>query len=158
MDMVGLITLLLSIGTFIFIVFEFRRKRSIEKIEFFLKFRIRLKEDESLVKITKFITNCELDPKQSEKIPPEITAFEFYYFLGFIEELSFVHKHNIVTLDMIDDMFGFYILAIAENTNMWNKFDEDPTHTGWKNFHDLANKIKTRREQKLADVHKSHSQ
>lgn len=44
---------------------------------------------------------------------------------------------------------GIDILAIAENNYMWKKFDEDPTHYGWKNFNDLAKKIKTRRDQNI---------
>lgn len=123
-----------SVGAFL-AYREFKKSKKLNEIDKFIKYREKLKTDESLKKIVTHIQNWQNNPEQKSQIPKEITLFDFYYFLGFYEELYILIQNSHLDKRYTKDMFAFYAFQIADNQYYWEQFNENyHTDGDWKNF------------------------
>jgi len=102
----------------------------------FIKYREKLKENESIRKIVCHVQDWQSNNNLQNQIEERcITKSDFYYFLGFYEEIEFLRKGRFITNKMAKDMFAFYAIEISKNKYYWEYFDEDfENDKDWENF------------------------
>lgn len=115
--------------------FEYKKSKKINAIDKFILYREKLKTNESLKRIVIHIQKWQHDVNLKSDIPEDISLFDFYYFLGYYEEIYIVTKNSYLKKDIVKDMFGFYAIEIADNCHYWEKFGEDyRKDNSWKLF------------------------
>lgn len=123
-----------AIGAF-FVWFEFKKKNDLNAIDKFISYRNRLKDNPSLCKIIVHIQEWQSNDELKFLIPNNITLFDFYYFLGFYEEIYILIKNKQLDKQMAKDMFAFYAIEIADNCFYWKHFKENyQNDNDWGNF------------------------
>lgn len=130
-----IIGLLVAIAGGIVAFFEYKKSKKINAIDKFISYREKLKTNESLKKIVTHIQKWQNDVNVKSQIPEDISLFDFYYFLGYYEEIYIVTKSSYLKKDIVKNMFRFYAIEIADNCHYWEKFGEDyRKDDSWKLF------------------------
>lgn len=125
-------------------VYQYRRTRQLDVFNKFITYREKLKDNESIARIVRHIQDCESDSSLRNKILERgITKFDFYYFLGFFEEISILYKSNLIKKNIAKEMFSYYALKVSDNEYYWSIFDEDyKTDDNWVNFRYFVNEMR----------------
>lgn len=114
---------------------EFKKNKNLNEIDKFISYREKLKKDDSLSKIVKHIQHWQHKEELKNSIPPEISLFDFYNFIGFFEEINILINQNHIDKQIAKEMFAFYAVEIADNNYYWSHFHEDYfTDNDWTNF------------------------
>lgn len=122
---------------------EFNKNKNLNAIDKFISQRDKLKKDESLSKIIKHIQLWQNNSEIKGQIPDDITLFDFYYFIGFYEEIFILVKKSHLDKQIAKDMFAFYALQIADNCYYWDRFNENyHNDNDWKNFRNFIEQMR----------------
>lgn len=130
---------------FIFALFQYWQKSKFEKYMKFIELRKSFKAHTSNDKIIKHIQSYQLDPTQKSNIFEfDITINDFYYFLGFFEELQILIEKGILSKKVSKKMFAFYGIEIANNNHYWTTFDENINEEYWCTFKKFIDSMKNK--------------
>ncbi|MEN9948362.1 MAG: hypothetical protein RL106_1185 [Bacteroidota bacterium] len=122
---------------------RYHKDKKLIELEKFVTFRRNLKNESSLRKIVSHIQLWNFDSSTRNIIPDDITLFDFYYFIGFYEEINILISEGLLQKKMAKEMFAFYAIEMAENPIYWQQFNEDyTTDANWKNFKQFVNRMK----------------
>jgi hypothetical protein len=122
---------------------EFLRNKNLNAIDKFISYRDKLKEVESLSKIVKHIQLWQNNIEIRSQVPNEITLFDFYYFIGFYEEIFILSEKCHIDRKITRDMFAFYAIQIADNSHYWDYFNENyQNDNDWKNFRSFIEQMR----------------
>jgi len=151
MENIELIIKVLGLLTVMIAILQYRKNRKLQAHDKFIKYREKLKENESISKIVSHIQDWQSDLDLKKRIDErEIKKSDFYYFLGFFEEIEILRKGRFLTNKMAKDMFAFYALELADNQFYWEYFDEDYlTDDDWVNFRNFIYKMRELDRKKL---------
>lgn len=144
MEYLDLFLKVIGASTIVIAVYQYRRTRQLDALNKFITYREKLKDNESIVKIVRHIQDCESDSSlRSQILERGITKYDFYYFLGFFEEISILYKSNFIKKNFVKEMFAYYALQVADNAYYWSIFDEDyKTDKEWGNFRYFVNEMR----------------
>jgi hypothetical protein len=153
MEYIDLGVKIIGVISILFGIYQFKKKRELQALEMFIKYREKLKTNESINKIVRHVQDCESDSTlQNQIIERDITKYDFYYFLGYYEEIAILYKSKLLNKQIANDMFAYYALKIASNEYYWKTFNEDyKNERDWKNFNffiDEMTKIRCSEEHK----------
>lgn len=122
---------------------EFKRNKILNSIDKFITYRDKLKNDESLSKIVRHVQLWQNNNELRSQIPNEINLFDFYYFIGFYEEIFILIKNCHLDKQVAREMFAFYAIEIADNSHYWDHFHENYINdNNWENFRNFIEQMR----------------
>ena len=138
--LVGIITF----GTFIKAIFEFRLQGKQKRAEFFDTYKVRLRTDKQLNRITPLLEDDNVELK-------DISLIDKYYFLGFYEQIAVAINSGLIKKNVAHYFFGYFAIQCWESENFWyldkdTEIEKDEYYwLTFKNFVHIMKKVEKRR-------------
>lgn len=133
--LINSITFIIGGFTFCFGIFQYWQMRRFEKYLKFIELREKFKGHPSNDRILRHIQAYQLDNTKISNLDDfNITIHDFYYFLGFYEELQILIDKGILNKNVSKKMFSFYAIEIKNNNYYWARFDENIDDPNWYDF------------------------
>lgn len=137
---------LITFGTFIKVIFEYRLQGRQKRSELFDTLKNRLRTDQQLSCITRLL---EDDDQELKNIP----QIDKYYFLSFYEQVAVAVNSGLIKKNVAHYFFGYFASHCWKSINFWyinedSVLDKDAYYWAtFKKFVDKMNKIEKRRSE-----------
>lgn len=135
-----LITLVVIVVSAFYAVRTYRKNATLEHAKWLFNLYEKFYEKENLKEIRNKL-DCEETTKEVENLVKE-QPFEFTDYLNFFEFVAFLKKSEQITLEEIDDLFGYYLGCISRHQSV----REYLTPNGYELLDGLLKEISEKKE------------
>jgi len=114
---IGVLVCIITFGTFLKALFEFRLQGKQKRAELFDTYKVRLRTDNQLNRITPLLEDDKIELR-------DISMIDKYYFLGFYEQIAVAINSGLIKKNVAHYFFGYFAIQCWESENFWY-LDED---------------------------------
>jgi len=130
-DLFTIIGVILTAIGVIWAVYVYRRNSSLERVKWISNLYEKFYEQDDL-KIVREILDCDCTPDKLSKEEKEVSLIveketgEFTDYLNFFELIAFLKKNNQITIEQVNDLFGYYLQCLGRHQDV-RKYIRDET-------------------------------